>query len=146
MFESYPEKTRDNLTPAIKDELRQIIPKCEICHRKSSGDVHHITEVHTANGSSDLNRAGNMLLVCEDCHNNRLHGEDPITKTRQREIAGKRSDTVKAMMNDALCDRDMAVQDDGKLFVLLGIGALCAVGLYLLHRRAAKNESQLFLR
>ena len=137
MFEDFREITRNNLTQSIKDELRRIIPTCEVCRKNRSEDVHHINEVHTADGSVDLNTAGNLLLVCEDCHHNRIHGEGSISKTRQRDIVSRRSDSTRYRMNQVLRERDRSVKNDDStmMWIGLGVAALIFGGLYVKNKR-----------
>ncbi len=149
MFKNFSQMTRNNLTPSLKDELRQIIPICEVCSKKRSEDVHHITEVHTADGSVDLNSAGNLLLVCEDCHHNRIHGEGSMPKSRQMDVVDRRSISTRYRMNQVLRERELSVQSDDSTLMWIGLGAAALIlgGLYVQNKRkAAMNSGNYYLR
>ncbi|WP_424357130.1 HNH endonuclease signature motif containing protein [Methanocella sp. MCL-LM] len=143
MFENYSEMTRNNLTQSIKDELRQIIPTCEVCRKKRSEDVHHITEVHTADGLVDLNSASNLILVCEDCHHNRIHGEGNMPKSRQRDIVDRRYSSTRYRMNQVLQVREMSVKNDDSILLWIGLGAAALIlgALYIQNKRKAAMNS-----
>lgn len=106
---SYPERTRKALTSPRKEKIVEAVKKCEICRYRYATDVHHIRQVHTANGRSDLNRPGNLLAVCDICHR-KLHREEHLTQADQQKIVAKRAPTKHAKIANAVSGRKQAMR------------------------------------
>lgn len=104
---SYPAKTRKALTSSRKEKIVDTMKKCEICKWRYATDVHHIRQVHTANGRVDLNRPGNLLAVCDTCHK-KLHRDEHLTQADQQKIVARRAPTKHAKIADAVSGRKPA--------------------------------------
>ena len=114
------EKTRDALTTAKKTKIKNLIGKCEACRKRFDGahlDLHHISEASKADGSSDKNTPGNLVVLCPNCHR-QAHGGD-ITKTSLKGTVSSRPDRVKKELRAILKDRPIVIDDTGEfpLFV-----------------------------
>lgn len=106
------EKTRDALTSTKKTKIKSLIGKCEACNKRfdnSNLDVHHISEASTADGSSDKNTPGNLVVLCPTCHRLAHNGE--ITKTTLKRKVSSRSDRIKKELRAILKDRPIVVDD-----------------------------------
>lgn len=115
---THTEKTRDALTSAKKNKIKSVIGKCENCGKKlenSHLDVHHISEAAKADGTTDLNRPGNLVVLCPTCHRFAHTGE--ITKTALKAKVSKRSERVKKELKSILRGRPKIV-DDSELSLL----------------------------
>lgn len=115
---THTEKTRDALTSAKKNKIKSVIGKCENCGKKlenSHLDVHHMSEAAKADGTTDLNRPGNLVVLCPTCHRFAHTGE--ITKTALKAKVSKRSERVKKELKSILRGRPKIV-DDSELSLL----------------------------
>lgn len=109
---THTEKTRDALTTTKKTKIKNLIGKCEACNKRfdnSNLDVHHISEAAKADGSSDKNTPGNLIVLCPTCH--RLSDRGEITKTSLKGKVSSRSDRIKKELRAILKDRPIIVDD-----------------------------------
>jgi hypothetical protein len=100
------EKTRDALTASMKTKIKELIGKCEHCNKAKPInllEVHHISEVAKANGNSDKNTPGNLIVLCRDHH--KLAHDGEITKTALKAKVAKRSEKKKTDLRNILRDR-----------------------------------------
>jgi hypothetical protein len=105
------QKTREALTPAIKKKIKELIGRCEFCHMDveiHQLDVHHIDEACNADGKSDKNVPGNLIVLCPLCHND-YHRVKKITKTAFKAAIRKRSAAIKTGLKQILRGRKMVV-------------------------------------
>ena len=109
---THSEKTRDVLTSAKKTKITNLIAKCEACNKRFDNpnlDVHHISEAAKADGSTDKNTPGNLVVLCPNCHRQAHNGE--ITKTSLKGKVSSRSDRIKKELRAVLKDRPIVVDD-----------------------------------
>lgn len=98
--------TRDALTSGMKKSIKELIGKCEYCNKLKPTnllEVHHISEVASANGNSDRNTPGNLIVLCRDHH--KLAHDGEITKTSLKSKVSKRSDKRKTELREILRGR-----------------------------------------
>jgi hypothetical protein len=101
-----PEKTRNALTASMKTKIKELFGKCEHCNKAKPInllEVHHISEVAKADGNSDKNTPGNLIVLCRDHH--KLAHDGEITKKSLKAKVGKRSEKRKTELRDILRDR-----------------------------------------
>lgn len=106
-YKSHPERTRAALTPNMKMKIKELVGKCEFCREEFEAhqlDIHHIDEACNANGSSDKNTPGNLIVVCSYCHNE-YHRAKTITKTEFKKCTSKRSKSIKSKLRSILKGR-----------------------------------------
>ncbi len=111
---THSEKTRDALTSTKKTKIKTLIGKCEACNKRFDNsilDVHHISEAAKADGSTDKNTPGNLVVLCPNCH--RLASNRDITKTSLKGKVSSRSDRIKKELRAILKDRPIVVDDTG---------------------------------
>jgi len=104
---NHSQSTRDALTGSMKNKIKELIGKCEYCNTQKSTnllEVHHISEVATANGNSDKNTPGNLIVLCRDHH--KLAHDGEITKVTLKAKISKRSDKRKAELREILRGRE----------------------------------------
>lgn len=98
--------TRDALTVSMKNKIKDKIGRCEYCGTKKPInllEVHHISEVANANGNSDRNTPGNLIVLCRDHH--KLAHDGEITKSTLKSKISKRSDKRKTELREILRGR-----------------------------------------
>lgn len=104
---NHSQKTRNALTGSMKDKIKKLIGKCEYCNTQKPTnllEVHHISEVATANGNYDKNTPGNLIVLCRDHH--KLAHDGDITKVSLKAKISKRSDKRKAELREILRGRE----------------------------------------
>jgi hypothetical protein len=106
----YSKETRSALTPAKKHKLMGAVGnKCEKCGETRSLHVHHISDVHKANGTTDKNTPSNIIVLDANCHGEAHSGK--IKKATLKAIVSKRSKKKKEMISAILRDRPKAIDD-----------------------------------
>jgi 5-methylcytosine-specific restriction endonuclease McrA len=103
---NHSQTTRDALTGSMKNKIKELIGKCEYCNIQKPInllEVHHISEVASANGKSDKNTPGNLIVLCRDHH--KLAHDGEITKATLKAKISKRSDKRKAELKAILRGR-----------------------------------------
>jgi hypothetical protein len=104
---NHSQKTRDALTGSMKDKIKELVGKCEYCNTQKSVnllEVHHISEVATANGNSDKNTPGNLIVLCRDHH--KLAHDGEISKKSLKTKISKRSEKRKSELRAILRERE----------------------------------------
>lgn len=104
---NHSQKTRDALTGSMKNKIKELVGKCEYCNTQKVVnllEVHHISEVATANGNLDRNTPGNLIVLCRDHH--KLAHDGKITKTTLKAKISKRSDKRKEDLREILHRRE----------------------------------------
>jgi 5-methylcytosine-specific restriction endonuclease McrA len=117
---SAPERTRCALTGSMKSKIKELIGKCEFCGEHvdlHQLDIHHIDEACNADGTSDKNTPGNLIIICSHCHND-YHRAKLITKSQFKAKVKKRSKTIKSKLRALLRGRVMVVQRERDPFKL----------------------------
>lgn len=116
---TYSEKTRDALTSAKKNKIKSLIGKCEACGTKFDAahlDVHHISEAANADGNTDKNIPGNLIVLDPTCHRKAHNGD--ITKTSLKSKVSKRPERVKKELKSILKGRPLVTDGtDGSPFI-----------------------------
>lgn len=105
--DDHSERTRKALTGSMKDKIKELVGKCEYCNKKKPTnllEVHHISEVATANGNIDKNTPGNLIVLCRDHH--KLAHDGEIPKTTLKSKISKRSDKRKSDFRAILRGRE----------------------------------------
>lgn len=110
---NHSQKTRDALTGSMKNKIKELVGKCEYCNTQKVVnllEVHHISEVATANSNSDRNTPGNLIVLCRDHH--KLAHDGEITKTSLKAKISKRSDKRKADFREILRGREKTTDNN----------------------------------
>jgi transcription elongation factor Elf1 len=98
----YATEARQELTGVMIRSMKNAVDmKCEMCGHQlpyRALRVHHIYEVHLADGDIDVNDPGNLVVLCSVCHD--LAHEGFIADNELYEIISKRSVIVKTSINN----------------------------------------------
>ena len=111
--ENHSQKTRIAFTGSMKNKIKELIGKCEYCNTKKKVnllEIHHISEVAKATGTTDKNTPGNLIVLCKDHH--KLAHDGEITKISLKSKVAKRSEQRKTELRAILRGRDK-ISDNG---------------------------------
>ena len=115
---NHSEKTRDALTVSMKKNIKEAVGnKCEYCGIKKPQkllEVHHISEVASANGNSDKNTPSNLIVL--DLEHHKLADDGEITKTALKSKVSKRSEKVKTEIRRILRYRQKTTDSKKNLY------------------------------
>lgn len=83
----FPEVRGELSNKVSRYNAKKICSKCEICENEISDEIHHLSPQKDADangyiGSYHKNALGNLIGVCESCHN-KLHKEDKVLKKKK---------------------------------------------------------------
>jgi hypothetical protein len=103
---------RTELTQSKKAKIKSLFGKCEYCGYQIEEfglEVHHIDHVATANGSQNMNRPGNLIVLCLE-HHREVHAKG-IPKIKLRAAIKKRSATKTKQFKEIMRSKPANIRD-----------------------------------
>ena len=123
IMRDFPGDSRRALTKSMRDRIKYAANhRCEYCGRYYDNNilhVHHISEVHLADGRYDVNDSSNLIVLCANCHGNAHNGRIPDAVLHQRIY--NRDPYVRRLIDEAVEDRQIIVEEQKKEHTTLGL-------------------------